>query len=596
MPSARPSARSLVAAGLSAGLLASTLAAYAAPAQAAPSGDRVATQKAQPAAKQKPKKKPATRGTVPVRLIGFNDLHGNLEPPSGSSGRVTVPGTPATTVDAGGAAYLATHVERLRSAARNSVVVSAGDAIGASPVISALFHDEPTVEVLNQIGVQAMALGNHELDEGYAELQRIQGGGCHPVDGCDFRSYYDGTDFPILGANVTKSNGRAALLPSKVVRSGGMRVGIIGVTLKGLPDVVAREGIRGLEFGDEVAAIDRTSAALQRQGVKAQVVLVHQGDDVADASTGPNACSVKDGGPATAIATRSTSRVDAFMTAHSHQGYNCVVTDPAGRERPMIQGLSFGRLLSVVDLRIDRRTKDVVRSATRATNEVVTRTVTPDAAVTRIIDQAKTLAAPLANRPVGDITADITRTPAPSGETPLGNVIADAQLAATQGAGAQVALMNPGGVRADLVYAGSPAGEGDGVVTYGEAFSVQPFGNVLQTVTLTGAQLKAVLEQQFEVNRVLQPSSTLTYSYSTSAPVGSKVSAIRIGGTAVDPAASYRVTINNFLSAGGDGFTTLTAGTSTTGGEVDLDAFIDYLADAQPAVAPAPTNRITVLP
>lgn len=532
--------------------------------------------------------------TVPVRLIGFNDLHGNLEPPSGSSGSVTL--ADGSAVEAGGAAFLAAHADRLQDQVRHSAVVSAGDAIGASPVISALFRDEPTIEVLNEMGLEAMAVGNHEFDEGYRELLRIQKGGCHPTDGCQFSKRYRGAKFPILGANVTfKRSGLPALLPFTVLREGGVNVGVIGVTLKGVPDIVSQAGISNLEFGDEVRAINRTSRLLERFGVRAQVVLMHQGDDVTTTAGGPNACNVEQGGPAGQVVAAATPQVDAFMLGHSHQAYNCSVADPAGDPRPVIQGLSFGRLLSVVDLKVDRRTRDVVRSRSTAQNVVVTRTVTPDRGVQSIIDRAKELSAPLANQEVGSISADITRGATRAQESALGNLIADSQLASTEANGAQLALMNPGGVRADLTFATSPVGEGDGVVTYGEAFTVQPFGNILQTLSYTGAQLQAVLEQQFEVNLLLQTSDTLRYSYSASAPVGSKVSDVTVAGEPLDPAATYRVTVNNFLAGGGDGFTTLTEGTDVQGGEIDLDAFIAYLG-ANPGIAPPALDRVTELP
>ncbi|SFP83369.1 5'-nucleotidase [Amycolatopsis arida] len=530
--------------------------------------------------------------TVDVRLIGFNDLHGNLEPPAGSSGRIRLPD--GSTVDAGGAAYLATHVERLRKEARHSVVVSAGDSIGASPIISALFHDEPTIEFLNQLGVRAHVVGNHEFDEGYAELRRMQFGGCHPEDGCQFRDRFRGARFPFLGANVYFDNGAPAVLPFTVELAGGVPIGIIGATLEDLPTVVTPEAIEGLRFGDEVEAIDRTARLLASWGVRAQVVLLHQGDNTEGG--GPDDCRVTPG-PATRIAEAVSPEVDAIFTGHSHQQYSCSIVDPAGNPRPVLQGASFGRLLSVVDLRIDRRSRDVVRAATTARNEIVTRDVPAEARVERLVEEAKAKSGPIADRPVGTITADLPRAGAASGESPLGSVIADAQLAATTGNGARVAMTNPGGIRADLVYASSERGEGDGVVTYGEAFTVQPFGNILQTITLTGAQLKAVLEQQWQPGgpRILQISSTLRYAYSTSAPVGSKVSDLRVAGTPVDPAAEYRVTVNNFLAGGGDGFTELTKGTNVTGGPVDLDALLAYFA-ANPGVSPPPADRITVLP
>ncbi|WP_181775311.1 bifunctional metallophosphatase/5'-nucleotidase [Amycolatopsis pittospori] len=552
-----------------AGAALTALAAVAAPASAAPSA------------------------TTDVRLITFNDLHGNLEPPSGSSGRVTLPD--GTTVNAGGAVYLAAHLKRLRGEVRNSVVLSAGDSIGASPVISALFHDEPTVDLLNMLGVKASVVGNHEFDEGLKELRRIQNGGCHPTDGCQFRKSFKGANFPFLGSNVYYENGFPALLPFSIEFSGGVPIGIIGATLKDLPQVVTPEAIKGLKFGEEVQAIDRTAKLLDLVGVKAQVVLLHQGDNSGPA--GPDECKVQPGA-ATAIAQKVTSKVDAIFTGHSHQQYNCVINDPDGKPRTVIQGASFGRLLSVVDLKIDRRTRDVVRGETKAHNEIVTRTVDPDGDVQTLIDEAKAKAAPIANKAVGTITADLVAKGAPSGESPLGDVIADAQLEATKSNGAQIAMTNPGGIRTDFTYASSPNGEGDGVVTYGEAFAVQPFANIMQTITLTGANLKNVLEQQWQANgivRTLQISKSLKYSFSSSAPAGSKISNLTLDGTPIDPAASYRVSVNNFLAAGGDGFTEFTKGTGLTGGPVDLDALIAYFA-AHPNVAPPAADRITVLP
>jgi len=538
-----------------------------------------------------------TPRTTDVRLIAINDFHGNLTPPAGSSGRVTLPD--GTTVNAGGAAYLATHVKDLKAQATNSLVLSAGDNIGASPLNSALFHDEPTVELLNSLGVKASTLGNHEFDEGYRELLRMQFGGCHPDDGCQFHNPYPGAKFPFLGANVTFDNGLPAALPFTIQKSGGVPIGIIGVTLKDLPLVVTPEAIKGLKFGDEVTAINRSSKLLDRLGVKTQVVVMHQGDNTEGG--GPDDCRTVPGA-ATAIAQHASASVDVIFTGHSHQQYNCVIDDPAGNPRTVIQGASFGRLLSVVDLKIDQRTKDVVRDQVAAHNEIVTRTVTPDPAAQALVDEATTKSAPIANARVGTITADLVRAAPPSGESPLGDVIADAQLAATQDNSPVIAVTNPGGIRTDLTFAGSSAGEGDGVVTYGEAFAVQPFSNIMQTITLTGEQLKNVLEQQWQPQpdgsvavRILQVSSTLHYSWSQSAPVGSKISNITVAGQPVDPSASYRVSLNNFIAAGGDGFSEFTKGTDLAGGPVDLDAFTAYLT-ANPNLSPPPADRITMVP
>ncbi|MEU0795537.1 bifunctional metallophosphatase/5'-nucleotidase [Amycolatopsis sp. NPDC005961] len=531
--------------------------------------------------------------TTDVRIIGFNDLHGNLEPPAGSSGRVRQ--SDGTTVDAGGAAYLATHVKQLRSQVRDSFVVSAGDNIGASPLTSALFHDEPTIDFLNMLGVNASVVGNHEFDEGYKELQRMQFGGCHPTDGCQFEKSFSGAKFPFLGSNVYFTNGLPALLPFTVKFEGGVPIGVIGATLKDLPSVVTPEAIKGLKFGDEVEAINRTANLLDFFGVKAQIVLMHQGDSTE--LEGPNDCKVLPG-PATAIAKAVTPKVDAIFTGHSHQQYNCVINDPAGQPRPVIQGASFGRLLSVVDLKINLKTRDVVRSQTKAFNEIVTRTVTPDPAVAALVADAVAKSGPIANKQIGTITQDLKAAGNAAGESALGDVIADAQLAGTQSNSAVIAMTNPGGIRADLNYASSPAGEGDGVVTYGEAFTVQPFSNIMQTITLTGANLKNVLEQQWApgVNpKFLQISSSLHYSWSASAAQGSRVSNITVNGTPVDPAATYRVSVNNFLAAGGDGFTEFTKGTNLAGGPVDLDALVAYLG-AHPNLAPPAADRVNQLP
>lgn len=534
--------------------------------------------------------------TTDVRLIAFNDFHGNLQPPAGSSGRVTLPD--GTTVNAGGAAYLATHVKQLRGQVANSLVLSAGDNVGASPLESALFHDEPTMDLLNDLGVGASVIGNHELDEGYRELLRMQFGGCNPTDGCQFRGSYPGARFPILGANVTFDNGLPAAAPLTVKVIGGVPVGIIGVTLKDLPLVVTPEAIKGLKFGDEVKAINQSSRLLDLLGVKTQVVLMHQGDNTEGG--GPDDCRTVPG-PATAIAKAASASVDVIFTGHSHQQYNCVINDPAGKPRTVIQGASFGRLLSVVDLKIDKRTRDVVRSATSAHNEIVTRDVTPDPTVQSLVDEAVTKSAPIANKQVGSITADLVRAAPTSGESPLGDVIADAQLASTSANNAQIAITNPGGIRTDLNFAGSTAGEGDGVVTYGEAFAVQPFSNIMQTMTLTGAQLKTVLEQQWQPQpggsvqvKMLQISSTLHYSWSQSAPVGSKVSNITVAGQPVTDTTTYRVSVNNFIAAGGDGFAEFKNGTDIAGGPVDLDAFTAYLT-ANPNLAPPASDRVTVV-
>ncbi|MFF4991236.1 bifunctional metallophosphatase/5'-nucleotidase [Streptosporangium saharense] len=563
--------------------------------------------------------------TVPVRLLALNDFHGNLEPPTGSSGRM-VDETGAT-VDAGGAAYVATHLKQLTD--RNTLKVAQGDLIGASPLLSAAYHDEPSVEFLGKIGVTASAVGNHEFDEGYTELRRIMYGGCHPTDGCSPAGRWKGARYSYLGANVLfrkpgggaeqealaafggqdsgslrallKGYGIPALPPVAVRWVNGVPVGFIGLVTQSTPGIVTSEGIKDLRFVDEVKAANVASKLLRLVGVRAQVVLVHEGDQVT-AGQSPDACSAQPG-VGTRIATQVDPEIDVVLSGHSHQAYLCKVTDPAGGTRLFSQGGSFGRVITKVDFQVDVRTRDVVRSSVVADNQVVTRTVAPDPEITAFVQSWKDRVAPVANRPIGRITADITNVAGPSGESSLGNLIADGQLAASRSGGnAQIALMNPGGVRASLTYAGSPAGEGDGVVTYGEAFTVQPFNNLVQVVTLTGAQLKTVLEQQFPggpnaqpFTKILQPSSNLTYTYSTGAAWGSKVSDLKIDGVAVTDTQSIRVTANNFLVGGGDAFAEFTKGTDVWSGPLDIDAFAAYFA-ANPSITPPAPTHITVVP
>ncbi|MFI0417477.1 bifunctional metallophosphatase/5'-nucleotidase [Spongiactinospora sp. 9N601] len=524
--------------------------------------------------------------TVPVRLIAVNDFHGNLEPPTGSGGRIV--NEAGQTVDAGGAAYLATHIKALAN--RDSTVVAAGDLIGATPLISAAYHDEPTVELLGKLGLSVSSVGNHEFDEGYRELLRISHGGCHPTDGCSPAGKWRGARYDYLGANVRfkKAPALPALAPFSIEKINGVKVGFIGLVTKTTPSIVTAEGIKDLTFADEVESANRTSRALRLLGVRAQVLLVHEGDQVTP-NQSPDACPVIVGA-GSRIASGVSPEVDMVVMGHSHQAYVCKIKDPAGADRHVSQGSSFGRVLTTLDFKVDTRTKDVVRSTVAVDNHVVTRDVPADPEIERFVRTWKDRVSEVANRQVGTITADLTRTPGPSGESPLGDLIADAQLAATKSGGnAEIALMNPGGIRADLTHAP------DGVVTYGEVFTVQPFNNLMQVVTLTGARLDALLEQQYQVNRVLQPSASLTYTVSASAPVGSKVSGIKVNGTPVTETQQIRVAANNFLVGGGDGFSVFTEGTDVWSGPLDIDALVSHFTANSP-VSPPATDRITVVP
>ncbi|WP_408990825.1 bifunctional metallophosphatase/5'-nucleotidase [Streptomyces sp. 1268] len=553
--------------------------------------------------------------TVDVQLLSFNDLHGNLEPPAGSAGNVskTHPDGTVESIPAGGVEYLATSLRTARKGNPYSVTAAGGDMVGASPLLSGLFHDEPTIEALNKLDLDVTAVGNHEFDEGASELARLQNGGCHPVEGCYEKGRkFKGADFPYLAANVTKEKtGKPLLKPYTVWKKKGVKIGFIGVTLEGTPDIVTANGVKGLKFHDEVETINKYARELDRKGVKSIVALIHEGG--APASTSYNydcdSPGAGDGisGPIVDIAKGITPKVDALVTGHTHQAYVCTVPDPSGKPRMVTSASSFGKLYTDTTLTYDRRTNDIVRTSVKSANHVVTRDQPKAPDMTRLIDRWNKLAAPIANKPQGWISADINGRGSTAPEKPLGNVIADAQLeglAPADKGGAEVAFMNPGGIRADLVHKASGS-EGDGVVTYGEAFTVQPFTNMMNVVDLTGAQLVTALQQQVSgpneaSPKILQVSRGLTYTLDLTKSGADRVVAdtIKLNGEAIDPARTYRVAMNEFLAGGGDGFPALGEGTNKLVGASDLDLFNAYLAAHSTATAPlAPpaTDRITVI-
>jgi 5'-nucleotidase len=533
----------------------------------------------------------ADRGAAPrqvhARLLAINDFHGNLLPPQGSSGEIrtgTHPDGSVQKVKTGGVSFLARHLAELRARdPRNTLVVAAGDLIGASPLISALFHDEATIEAMNLAGLNLTSVGNHEFDEGTTELRRMQTGGCHPVDGCQDGTPFEGARFQYLSANVVDAQGHP-LFPAYAVRElGGVKVAFIGMTLEGTAQIVNAAGIRGYQFRDEADTVNALVPELKRQGIRAIVVLIHEGA-MQNPAPGPYDGCEGISGAIVDLVHRFDPEVDAVISGHTHQAYNCVIDG-----KPVTSAASYGRVITDMELVLDTTTGDVVGSS--AHNVLVTRDVEGVPDVQALVDRYEKLAAPLRDRVLGRVTATLQQPSPqlrlPSGESTLGDVIADSQLAASKDAGAQVAFINPGGVRADLDV---------GDVTYGEAFTVQPFGNALVTLTLTGAQLHALLEEQWEGPgaRILQPSRSFTYTWKASAPVGQKVDpeSIRLNGAPVDPAGRYRVTVNNFLAEGGDGFHVFTEGTERTGGMVDVDALEAYLKAHSP-LAPPETNRIT---
>ena len=529
----------------------------------------------------------AERGApVSLRVLAINDFHGNLKPPP-SGIRISDPADPTRTtlVPAGGAEHMATLVKQLSEGHANTIFVAAGDLIGASPFLSAMFHDEPTVESLSMMGLAVASVGNHEFDEGKDELLRMQNGGCHPKDGCQGPHPFPGAKFHYLAAStIVKETGKTVFPPYEIRTFEGIPVAFIGLTLRGTSDIISPAASAGLDFRDEADTVNALVPELKAQGVQAIVVLIHEGGWP---TGGYNECPGISG-PIVDIVKKLDRAVDLVISGHTHQAYVCNIDG-----RLVTSGDKFGTLVTAIDLTLDPATRDVISA--KADNVIVTTTLPKDAEQTALIEAYDKVASPLANRPAGAIAETLSRMPNASGESALGDVIADAQLAATAAAdkgAAVIAMTNPGGIRTDLTRHenGSP-------VTYAEVFASQPFRNQLVTVTLAGADIKAALEQQWhdpKRPRILQVSRGFSYAFDPAKPDGERIEAasITLNGAPIDPAASYRVTINNYLALGGDNFTAFKAGRDPLTGRFDDEVLFGYLADHSP-LAPPPRDRIT---
>ena len=530
---------------------------------------------------------PRATKPVNVKILAINDFHGNLEPPRGGI-RIKDPADATKTINvpAGGSEHMATAVAQMRAKNPNHIFVAAGDLIGATPLLSALFRDEPTIESLGMMGLEVTAVGNHEFDKGSAELLRMQRGGCHPTEGCKGPQPFKGASFQYLAASTFDVRTGKTILPAyHIKRFEGIPVAFIGLTLKDTPTIVVPSGVVGLRFDDEAESVNRLVPELRRQGIEAIVVLIHEGG----VPTGDyNECPGISG-PIVDTVKKFDKAVDVVVTGHTHRAYNCVIDG-----RLVTSADKYGTVVSEIDIVLDPTSGDVTQA--KADNVIVrTDRFAKDAAQTKLIAAYEKLAAPLAKRVVGKIAAPLTRDASPSGESAVGQVVADAQLAATRAAadgGAQFALMNPGGLRASL------AAGADGSVRYEDLFSVQPFYNNLMTMTLTGAQIVQLLEQQWVSQtqaRILQVSQGFSYSWDNSKPVGQRVVAgsVMLEGKPIEGAANYRVTVNSFLAAGGDSFPVFKLGRDTRTGMMDVDAFEAHVARGA-AIAPS-AARITRL-
>lgn len=546
----------------------------------------------------------ALAADVPLRLVAFNDFHGMLrdQPRTAAQPQQRV----------GGGAFLAGWIGALKADHPGTLVFSSGDLVGASPLDSAFLRDEPTLEMANAIGLDAAVVGNHEFDQGVAELQRKIQGGCAKAKGakqsCPFTdSPYHGSRFPWLAANVVDDAGRPVLAPYVVREVQGVRVGIVGVVTRDVPRLVTPSGIRGLHFLDEAQTLERYADALHARGVGTVIALVHEGGSIDGNWNDPQCPNAR--GRIFEIAPQVQGKIDVLFSAHTHQGYNCRVG-----AMPVMQAFSYGRGLSVVDLVIDGDSGKVKPDSVRSWNVDVSHVASsdnatapmplpaeaaPDPAVDALLARYASLTAQYSQHVVGHLAQALPARPASSeeGDSLAGRLVADAQWFATHGAsagGADFALMNPGGIRGGLACDPAPCD-----VTYGQLFQMQPFGNQLVVLTLSGRQVRALLEQQQSAEAAkplfLQPSAQLRYDWDASAPSGQRAQNIRVDGRPLSPSHRYRVTVNSFLAQGGDRFIVLEQGEDKRMKNEDLEALVQYFAAAPRQLRDVPsTPRIRV--
>jgi 5'-nucleotidase len=527
----------------------------------------------------------SAQSTAPVdlRILAINDFHGYVRPSPGI--RISDPAEKQkkVLVPAGGSEHMATLVKELREGHKNSVFVAAGDLIGASPFLSAMFHDEPTIESLSMMGLEIASVGNHEFDEGKDELLRMQNGGCHPIDKCLGPHPFPGAKFHYLAAStLLKDSGKTLFPPYEIKSYDGMPVAFIGLTLKSTSEIISPASSAGLEFRDEAETVNALVPELKAKGVEAIVVLIHEGGQ----PTGDyNECPGISG-PIVDIVKKFDRAVDIVISGHTHQAYVCNIDG-----RLVTSGDKYGTLVTAIDVKLDPATRDVVSA--KADNVIVRTAIPDDPAQTALLESYDRLAAPIANRRAGSVTETLSRAPNLTGESVLGDVIADAQLAATsaeKNGGAVLAMTNPGGIRTDI------SKKDDGAVSFADVFASQPFRNQLVTLSLTGAQLKMALEQQWldeKRPRILQVSKGFRYSWDAAKPFGAHVDAtsMKLNDAPIDPAKTYRVTINNYLALGGDGFAAFKEGQNAQFGIYDVDALFAYFQANSP-IAPVPPMRI----
>jgi 5'-nucleotidase len=525
-----------------------------------------------------PPQAPASAAGEEVQILAINDFHGNIEVPEGTT--TYYAGGQPVKAKLGGAARLGATLSHLREGHAATITVAAGDLIGASPLASAYFLDEPTIMALNRMGLALASVGNHEFDKGIGELKRMQQGGCAVFTQrtpCQLDKPFEGAKFTYLAANVLDDNGRP-LFPATAIRQfGRIKIGFIGMTLKDTGLLTSPAATKGYHFTDEAETANALAARLKAQGADAVVLLIHQGGQV-DPFFSQDACPKLEG-DILPILSRLTPDIRLVVSGHTHKAYICEVPDANGAPRLLTSAGRYGYFVTDIRMRIDPATDKVLSLS--AVNDPVGEAAGEKADVKQIVDRYGAVSATVAKRVVGRITGSLAAGDNAL-DTPLARLVADAQLAATRDpakGGAQIAFINSGGVRAGFTT------QPDGSVTYGQIFTLQPFGNTLEVLELTGAELKQTLEQQFSADpsakfrqSFLIPSQGFTYAFDHTAPAGQRIVAMTLDGQPIDPAKTYRITVNNFLANGGDGFSNLARAKFVADGGVDLDALETFIA------------------
>lgn len=554
---------------------------------------------------------------VDVHLLAFNDLHGHLQPPGMRAQVPAIEGNGTHAIDVGGMAWLAGTVAQLRQQYAHTAVVSAGDMVGSSPLLSSLFLDEPTIEAANALQLDVAAVGNHEFDQGWPELLRLAHGGCtqHTTrQPCQVNPQFAGAQFPLLAANVYKADG-TTVLPATALQTFGsepqqVTIGFIGMTLKDTPQLVAGNATQGLRFADEAATANALVPQLLAQGADVITVLLHEGGRTRAAPFTAGCAGLS--GAIVPIVEALDPRISVVVSGHTHQSYVCDYSQINPAQPILLTSAGqHGTQLTDIALRWDTQQRQLVHRSARTLavpahaqaaatlSPAVVPQVQAHPGVQAVIDRYHVHTQALAEQVVGRITtpgnAALSRQSMASGEVPLGHLIADAQLWAMQQAGmgdADISFMHSGGIRADL----QPAA--DGRVTFAQLYAVQPFGNTLVGMTLTGAQIHALLEDSYTVprsssgrTRVLSPSQGLVWYVDAQAPVGQRVQRITLHGQPLQPQADYRVVVSSFLANGGDRYPVLAQGRDRVQGPSDMDAMERYVRSHSPLQAPR-THRI----